>query len=1070
MKLISSCFLIIITSFSLFGQETKILNSKILDSLMIENQFQKAESILSQQLEYIKSQNLNDSLYKYVYFVGKIELQKSNAQTASKKSDAILDYLISKTNNKRTHYRALLKSSDFYDEIGNNQKSLEVTTRALEVIKEVKDATPEEVGKIEYNIGATLLTLGNLNEAKINFQKALVHFEGYGNTSKLQLSDGYNAVGATMWMSSKLDSAKYYFSKAVKTIETDKGDPILNLYLGSVIQSNISLLEYGQGNLDKAIAIQSEVISNYGTAIKSLKDENLVSKAKRFQLRAIANMAVFCNEQGNLQKAHDLLLYTYQKKKHFRESNDAELGSTLIQIGQSSISLQNYDEALNYLQQGLDQFETISIENPYWRAAGYHAMAEAYVAKKSIDSAKKYYDKSEILFREALGEDYAIELLSFFRNKSLFLAENQEYDEALHTAEASYSYVLNNGGKDNFTLVKQILNLAKVNYKLKNYQKTLEWVEKANEYLSNSAATADSKQRAFNKPQLIVLKSLAEYELQPNKNVDFLNKIVNQLDVATSNLEERKTTVFKNEDISILMSDYQEISNFSKKITLELFQKTKNPNYLNKLITLNESAIYNRIRTRLNLKNTMSFNTIPNSVLEREMAIKKMMSTSLENSRSIHDFFEVEQQWHSFLDSLKDQYPKYFKMRYATIEEPMENLQKSISDNLTIVRYIDIDDALYAIIINKTKKHLVKLYPKNLTNTISKLSKGLWDINESSQLFYDLYQQLWQPFESKIKTTKVIIIPNGQLFNLSFESLTPKRISNFHELESHSLLSKYTISYNYSLLLTDGAKSKTVFSNNFIAFAPEFSSKMKSDYQLAISDSIVIDKTYLTLLPQPFSKNLAKKSSQIFKGSYFINDNASKHIFTQEAKEHKIIHIGTHAESNNVSPELSRLIFAKNVSDTISSEDNSLYTYEIYNQNLSSNLAILTACETGKPTYQAGEGMISLAHAFNYAGSESILTSLWQIDEQSSAQIIEHFYGYLKEGLPKDEALQKAKLDYLSTAKGRTLAPQYWAGLVLIGDTSPIDLQSPTSWIFWLLGSLVIIGIIFFLLSKRQRT
>ena len=63
---------------------------------------------------------------------------------------------------------------------------------------------------------------------------------------------------------------------------------------------------------------------------------------------------------------------------------------------------------------------------------------------------------------------------------------------------------------------------------------------------------------------------------------------------------------------------------------------------------------------------------------------------------------------------------------------------------------------------------------------------------------------------------------------------------------------------------------------------------------------------------------------------------------------------------------------------------------------MSSNLAILTACETGKPTYQAGEGMISLAHAFNYAGSESILTSLWKIDEQSSAVIIESFYKYLK--------------------------------------------------------------------------
>ena len=114
-----------------------------------------------------------------------------------------------------------------------------------------------------------------------------------------------------------------------------------------------------------------------------------------------------------------------------------------------------------------------------------------------------------------------------------------------------------------------------------------------------------------------------------------------------------------------------------------------------------------------------------------------------------------------------------------------------------------------------------------------------------------------------------------------------------------------------------------------------------------------------------------------YNGQSFLNENASKQLFINKAREHKIIHIGTHAESNNLNPELSRLVFAKNITDTLNLDDNYLYNYEIYNIDLSSELAILTACETGKPGYQPGEGMISLAHAFNYAGSESILTSLW---------------------------------------------------------------------------------------------
>lgn len=211
---------------------------------------------------------------------------------------------------------------------------------------------------------------------------------------------------------------------------------------------------------------------------------------------------------------------------------------------------------------------------------------------------------------------------------------------------------------------------------------------------------------------------------------------------------------------------------------------------------------------------------------------------------------------------------------------------------------------------------------------------------------------------------------------------------------------------------------------------------------------------------------MAKEYSQLFNGTFFINENASKQIFKNEANEHKIIHIGTHAESNNISPELSRLIFAKNSPE----EDNSLYTYEIYNENLNANLAILTACETGKPSYQAGEGMISLAHAFNYAGSESILTSLWKIDEKSSAEIIELFFKNIKQGLPKNKALQQAKLHYISSAEGRTVRPEYWAGLILIGDTAPINLNSSSNlnWWYFVCAAFVIL-IVFFVLKKRNQ-
>ena len=247
------------------------------------------------------------------------------------------------------------------------------------------------------------------------------------------------------------------------------------------------------------------------------------------------------------------------------------------------------------------------------------------------------------------------------------------------------------------------------------------------------------------------------------------------------------------------------------------------------------------------------------------------------------------------------------------------------------------------------------------------------------------------------------------------------------------------------MLLVNNRAKATAIENNFVTFAPGFFDELKANYRSSRKDSMEVDQSYLFLLPQPFSLLLAKKIKKQFGGKAFLSDRSTMNRFKTSAGNYKIIHIGTHAESNNDRPEFSRLIFAKNTYD----EDNSLFVDEIYNCNLSSNLTTLSACETGKPGFQEGEGMISLAHAFNYAGSESMLTGLWKVDEQASAIILETFYNNLITGLEKDEALRQAKLSYLQNAKGRMLAPQYWAGLVIMGDTSPIDLKQKVS--FWLI-------------------
>lgn len=80
-------------------------------------------------------------------------------------------------------------------------------------------------------------------------------------------------------------------------------------------------------------------------------------------------------------------------------------------------------------------------------------------------------------------------------------------------------------------------------------------------------------------------------------------------------------------------------------------------------------------------------------------------------------------------------------------------------------------------------------------------------------------------------------------------------------------------------------------------------------------------------------------------------------------------------------------------------------TLTLYNMEIPAELAVLSACETGYGKLERGEGIMSLARAFAYAGCLSIVMSHWLVDDRASAQLMDHFYRYLSEGLPKDEAL-----------------------------------------------------------------
>lgn len=194
-----------------------------------------------------------------------------------------------------------------------------------------------------------------------------------------------------------------------------------------------------------------------------------------------------------------------------------------------------------------------------------------------------------------------------------------------------------------------------------------------------------------------------------------------------------------------------------------------------------------------------------------------------------------------------------------------------------------------------------------------------------------------------------------------------------------------------------------------------------------------------------------------------INGEATKEAFLRSAHNYRILHLATHGQADVRVGDYSSLFF--HASDT-SAGSEKLYAGELYNLQLNSDLVVLSACETGLGEWRRGEGIISLARAFSYAGAKSIVSSLWKVEDSSTSRLMAGFYKYLRSGMTKSQALRRAKLEYF--ARSPNVEPFYWAGFIPTGDMSPIpDAGMGRSYLYFLLALLGSAVLAFLAIRKR---
>jgi CHAT domain-containing protein/tetratricopeptide (TPR) repeat protein len=432
-----------------------------------------------------------------------------------------------------------------------------------------------------------------------------------------------------------------------------------------------------------------------------------------------------------------------------------------------------------------------------------------------------------------------------------------------------------------------------------------------------------------------------------------------------------------------------------------------------------------------------------------------------------------------FKKDIETKYPKYYKLKYDNISAQTQDIQQKLDDRTLFLEYFQADSLIYlfAISAKKINTYILPINKAELSLHIEKMRQALSDYDfitnkraEAYQLFtqnaYWCYQNLLaQALISDHKIERLIIVCDGELGHLPFETfLTAAPTSatpDYSDLPY--LLLKYKISYNYSATLwKENLNTTNSLSNTkMLAMAAHYGGNTDS---FPAQRNRSLRNTRLTLRALPAAEAEVQRLSTQHKGVFLQNKAANESFFKAHAHDYNIIHLAMHGLLDADNPMLSALVFSEN-SDSI--EDNFLEAWEVAHLKLQAQLVVLSACETGYGKFKQGEGVISLARAFMYAGAPAVVVSLWQVNDQATAQLMVDFYQQLATGIPKDEALQQVKINYLHSAEGVAAHPAFWAAFIQLGDTRPVFIsQSPAYFWYYLLPIVFLAAAVFYFLRR----
>jgi CHAT domain-containing protein len=360
-------------------------------------------------------------------------------------------------------------------------------------------------------------------------------------------------------------------------------------------------------------------------------------------------------------------------------------------------------------------------------------------------------------------------------------------------------------------------------------------------------------------------------------------------------------------------------------------------------------------------------------------------------------------------------------------------------DKNTVVLEYSVGDSSSCLWVITRSDYTILRLPRRkiLQEQIETLRFSLLDPQKGISEFFTntgsiLYDELIKPAESFLsKKSKLIIIPDGVLNYLPFEVLLTENMKTTADISYSDLpflVKKYQVSFGQSasvlkaLILKPEEVRQGAVGKRLLAFGDPLYEDTLSNI-LAKYPRLEFSGKEIENIASFFSTG----SSEIYVRSRATEENLKRN---SALNEFNYIHFATHGLIDEAKPDLSSLVLT---SGRNSGEDGFLQAAEVFDLKLNTDLIVLSACQTGLGKLVRGEGMVGLTRAFMYAGTPSVLVSLWSVSDMSTSALMGEFYkNLIKYKFSRTDALQKAQLTLISDEK--YAHPFFWAPFVLIGD------------------------------------